>query len=80
MKQEFMDVREQGGDAAADAHWMGMALEEARLAAQRGEVPVGAVVVAPDGKTLLGRGGNACIQGPDPSAHAEVQALRGERA
>ena len=71
-----MDVREQGGDAAADAHWMGMALQEARLAAQRGEVPVGAVVVAPDGKTLLGRGGNACIQGPDPSAHAEVQALR----
>jgi len=57
-----------------DEHWMGLALEQARLAAAAGEVPVGAVVVK-DGM-LLATGCNAPIAGHDPTAHAEVMALR----
>ncbi len=57
-----------------DAHWMGEALGLAQLAAERGEVPVGAVVVR-DG-ALVGRGGNAPIAHSDPTAHAEIAALR----
>ena len=58
--------------------WQGlmrMALEEARASAAAGEVPVGAVVVAPDGR-VLSRCGNAPVRGNDPTAHAEVLALR----
>jgi len=57
-----------------DAHWMGLALEEAARAARAGEVPVGAVVVL-DGR-LLGSGHNAPIKDCDPTAHAEMVALR----
>jgi tRNA(adenine34) deaminase len=57
-----------------DEHWMGLALEEAARAARVGEVPVGAVVVL-DGR-LLGRGHNASIARQDPTAHAEIVALR----
>ena len=57
-----------------DEHWMGLALEEAARAAQAGEVPVGAVVVL-DGR-LLGSGHNAPIKDSDPTAHAEIVALR----
>ena len=57
-----------------DEHWMGLALEEAARAAQVGEVPVGAVVVL-DGR-LLGSGHNAPIKDCDPTAHAEIVALR----
>jgi len=57
-----------------DEHWMGLALEEAARAAEAGEVPVGAVVVL-DGR-LLGRGHNAPIARHDPTAHAEIVALR----
>jgi tRNA(adenine34) deaminase len=57
-----------------DEHWMGLALEEAAHAAQAGEVPVGAVVVL-DGR-LLGAGHNAPIASHDPTAHAEIVALR----
>lgn len=53
---------------------MQLALEEARAAAARGEVPVGAVVVK-DG-LVIATGRNAPIQGHDPTAHAEIQALR----
>jgi len=60
--------------ATADEHWMGAALDLARAAAARGEVPVGAVVVR-DG-AIVGRGGNAPIAGHDPTAHAEIAALR----
>ena len=59
---------------AADVHWMRLALEQARAAAQAGEVPVGAVVVR-DGQ-LLATGRNAPVQGRDPTAHAEIMALR----
>ncbi len=53
---------------------MGLALEEARRAAAAGEVPVGAVVVL--GGQVIGRGHNAPIALGDPTAHAEVVALR----
>jgi tRNA(Arg) A34 adenosine deaminase TadA len=54
---------------------MEWALQEARAAAARGEVPVGAVVLAPDG-TVLARAGNAVEARRDASAHAELLALR----
>jgi tRNA(adenine34) deaminase len=57
-----------------DEYWMGLALEEAARGAQAGEVPVGAVVVL-DGR-LLGSGHNAPIKDCDPTAHAEIVALR----
>ena len=53
---------------------MRIALEEARRAAEAGEVPVGAAVVL-DGQ-VLGRGHNRPIATADPTAHAEVVALR----
>lgn len=55
--------------------FMEMALEEARAAAARGEVPVGAVVVAANGE-ILARAGNAVERLHDASAHAEMLALR----
>ena len=58
----------------ADEAWMDEALALARAAGARGEVPVGAVVVR-DGQ-VIGRGGNAPIAGNDPTAHAEIAALR----
>lgn len=54
---------------------MQVALEEARAAALRGEVPVGAVVVAPDGR-VVARAGNRTRELADPTAHAEVLAIR----
>lgn len=54
---------------------MDIALEEARLAAARGEVPVGAVVIGPDG-AVLARAGNRVEADHDASAHAELLALR----
>jgi tRNA(adenine34) deaminase len=54
---------------------MGLAIDEARLALETGDVPVGAVVVGPDG-TVVGRGHNAREAAGDPTAHAEVLALR----
>ena len=57
-----------------DVSWMKLALEEARMAALKGEVPVGAVIVR-EGK-LLARAGNSPIGLHDPTAHAEILALR----
>ena len=57
-----------------DARFMRAALEEARAAAERGEVPVGAVVVLND--EIIARAGNRTIGDCDPTAHAEVIALR----
>jgi tRNA(adenine34) deaminase len=57
-----------------NARYMGEALVLARAAQARGEVPVGAIVVR-DG-TIIGRGGNAPIAANDPTAHAEIAALR----
>ena len=61
-------------DRLLDAQFMAEALEQARLGAQLGEVPVGAVLVR-DGE-VLGRGFNQPIASRDPSAHAEMVALR----
>src|ERR1700685_1990585 len=60
--------------AKADLTFMQAAIEEAQAAGARGEVPVGAVIVADD--RIVGRGGNRTITDCDPSAHAEVVALR----
>ncbi|MGH7805465.1 MAG: tRNA adenosine(34) deaminase TadA [Candidatus Binatia bacterium] len=62
------------GDADADDLWMRDALAQARLAERRGEVPIGAVVVR-NGE-LVARGHNRTIGDCDPSAHAEIVALR----
>jgi tRNA(adenine34) deaminase len=59
---------------ADDERWMAEALALARAAASRNEVPVGAVVVRDD--KVLGRGGNSPIVHSDPTAHAEIAALR----
>jgi tRNA(adenine34) deaminase len=58
----------------ANVVFMQVALEEAQAAAARGEVPVGAVIVAED--RIVGRAGNRTILDCDPSAHAEIVALR----
>ena len=57
-----------------DEQWMQIALEEARAAAAQGDVPVGAVIVL--GERLVGRGRNRRELDRDPTAHAEVVALR----
>ncbi|MGH7057197.1 MAG: nucleoside deaminase [Acetobacteraceae bacterium] len=54
---------------------MEIALEEARAAARHGEVPVGAVVLSPEG-TVLARAGNRTEEANDATAHAELLALR----
>ena len=54
---------------------MARALTEARAAALRGEVPIGAVVSAPDG-TILAAAGNRTLELRDPTAHAELLAIR----
>ena len=58
----------------SDAQFMGLALEQAQLAGAAGEVPVGAVVVR-DGR-VIGVGHNAPVASNDPTAHAEIAALR----
>jgi tRNA(adenine34) deaminase len=57
-----------------DAVWMELALEQARLAAAAGEVPVGALVIK-DGE-IIGQGHNRNLLDNDPTAHAEIIALR----
>jgi tRNA(Arg) A34 adenosine deaminase TadA len=54
---------------------MEMALEEARAAEARGEVPIGAVIVGRDG-AVLARAGNRTRELNDPTAHAEIVAIR----
>ena len=54
---------------------MDQALDQARLAAEAGEVPVGAVLAGPGGH-ILARTGNAPVRRHDPTAHAEILALR----
>jgi len=57
-----------------DEHWMSIALDEAQAAAAAGDVPVGAVVVLDD--QIVGRGRNRREVDRDPTAHAEIVALR----
>ena len=58
----------------SDAEYMNLALSEAKKAQFAGEVPVGAVIVS--GGTVIGRGFNQPISENDPTAHAEIVALR----
>jgi tRNA(adenine34) deaminase len=64
-----------GQPAVSDDDAMRLALAEARVAAAAGEVPVGAVVVGQGGR-VIATGRNASIAAQDPSAHAEIAALR----
>jgi len=57
-----------------DIQFMRIALEEARLALEKGEIPIGAVVVCAD--RILSRAHNSPISLHDPSAHAEILAIR----
>lgn len=61
-------------NSETDAYWMRQALAQAQAAGQAGEVPVGAVVVR--GGEVIATGRNAPVQGHDPTAHAEIVALR----
>lgn len=54
---------------------MRLALVEAKRAAEEGEIPVGALVLGPDG-SVLGTGRNARLKAKDPTSHAEIVALR----
>lgn len=60
--------------AGRDTAYMRLALEQAVAAGARGEVPVGAVLVR--GEDLIATAGNAPIASHDPTAHAEIEALR----
>lgn len=55
--------------------YMHIALEQARLAAERGEVPVGAVIVSPEGRVIAEDRNRTRINN-DPTAHAEINAIR----
>ena len=61
---------------AIDEAFLREAMLEATLAEEAGEVPVGSIVVAPDGETILARGHNQVLRTSDPTAHAEIVALR----
>lgn len=58
-----------------DRHWMAQALDQAAQGGNRGEVPVGAVLIGPE-QTILARTHNRKEQWQDPTAHAEMLALR----
>ena len=61
--------------SAADESYMKAAMAEAKIAASVGEVPVGAVIVSPDGQ-VVAAAGNRTRELHDPTAHAEIMALR----
>lgn len=67
-------MRDGSERAAQDRYWMSLALEEAALGREAGEVPVGAVLVQ-DG-SCVARAHNAPIGAQDPTAHAEIRVLR----
>jgi tRNA(adenine34) deaminase len=66
---------EEDSGKRANARPMDLALEEARAAAARGEVPVGAVIVSEEGE-VLAQAGNRTLELRDPTAHAELIAIR----
>ena len=65
--------------AAQHHEWMGLALAQAQLALRTADVPIGAVVLGPDG-AILGSGRNEREAYGDPTAHAEVVAIRAAAA
>jgi tRNA(Arg) A34 adenosine deaminase TadA len=60
---------------STDEAFMALALAEAKAAGERGEVPVGAVLVGADGAVLV-RDGNRIVERRDPTAHAEMLVMR----
>ena len=58
----------------SDEYWMQQAFEQAAFAASIGEIPVGAVIVSQN--KIIGQGFNTPIAQHDPTAHAEIQAVR----
>lgn len=58
-----------------DKYYMGLAIEEAKKAAQNDEVPVGAIITDGQGK-VIGKGFNHPISSHDPTSHAEINAIR----
>jgi tRNA(Arg) A34 adenosine deaminase TadA len=64
----------------AENKYMSLALDEARAAAARGEVPVGAVLVDSTTGHVLARAGNDIVGAADPTGHAEMRVLRGAAA
>ena len=62
-----------------DEIYLALALSEAKAAGERGEVPVGAVLVSADG-AVLAKDGNRIVETRDPTAHAEILALRAAAA
>ncbi len=58
-----------------DQEFMKEALKEAKLAFKEDEVPVGAIIISPEGK-IIGRGRNQIIKLNDPTAHAEILAIK----
>ena len=63
-----------GSTSPSDVQWMTRALEMAKLAASRGEVPVGAVLTKDD--EIVAEGHNLTVTSNDPTAHAEVMVIR----
>lgn len=59
-----------------DHIYMNAAMEEARLAGARDEVPIGAVIVDPETGDIIARNGNRTIELSDPTAHAEILCIR----
>ena len=57
-----------------DEYFMKKALQEAEIAFEKGEIPVGAIIVS--NNQIIGAGFNAPISLNDPTAHAEIQAIR----
>ncbi len=58
----------------SDEYWMQQAMKQAQLAQAQDEVPVGAILVKDN--QMIGKGHNLVISNNDPSAHAEIQAIR----
>ncbi|WP_445115855.1 tRNA adenosine(34) deaminase TadA [Acinetobacter sp. WZC-1] len=71
---ESEGIQQRQKQQAEDEKWMHCAFEQAASAALMGEVPVGAVIVSQG--EIIGRGFNQLISRHDPTAHAEIQALR----
>jgi|ERR1700683_278356 len=70
-----------GPSGASDADYMRLALDEAHAAGEAGDIPIGAIAVLNDGHTghadqIIARAGNRTIRDCDPTAHAEIVALR----
>jgi len=64
------------GRAMKTSAYMALALEQARIAKDRGEVPVGAIIVDPVSGEVLAAAGNRVEQAHDPTAHAEMLVIR----